>query len=50
MATCPHCEAQIKPVRDCSATPRGSGSGIAGGTWVCPECDVILGVSEIGIY
>jgi phage terminase large subunit GpA-like protein len=47
MAICPHCEEVVRPVIDEATTPDGGGKGVAGGTWVCPECDVILGVSEV---
>lgn len=47
MAGCPHCGEDIRPVRDESATPEDSGEGISGGTWICPECETILSVSEI---
>jgi hypothetical protein len=47
MATCSHCERTITLVRDCSTTPEGSGDGISGGTWICPEYDMIFGISEV---
>jgi DNA-directed RNA polymerase subunit RPC12/RpoP len=47
MAKCPHCGERITPKRDCSTTPDGSGDGISGGTRVCPECETILGISEV---
>jgi phage terminase large subunit GpA-like protein len=50
MANCPHCDETITPVRDRSATPDGSGDGISGGTWICPVCETILGVSEVDLF
>jgi phage terminase large subunit GpA-like protein len=50
MANCPHCDKTITPVRDCSATPEGSGDGISGGTWICPACETILGISEVNFF
>lgn len=47
MAKCPHCKEQIRPVSDAAALPEDSGYGISGITWVCPKCEVILGVSEV---
>jgi hypothetical protein len=32
---------------DEATTPGGRGKGVAGGTWICPECNAILGVSEV---
>jgi uncharacterized protein with PIN domain len=49
MANCPHCDGAIRPVRDESAAPAESGGGISGGTWICPECETILSVSEIDL-
>lgn len=47
MASCPHCQEVVRPVRDPTATPRGTGEGISGITWICPECDCILAISEL---
>ena len=49
MATCPVCREQVSPLIDPDATPEGAGRGIAAATWVCPECDAILGVSEVDL-
>jgi hypothetical protein len=47
MVHCPECKDQVRPVGAPSAPPKGSGIGISGITWVCPNCEVILGVSEV---
>lgn len=49
MAKCPYCGEKVRPVRDESATPKGTGDGISGSTWICPECETILGVSEVTV-
>ena len=49
MAVCPQCERAIRPVIDEAATPDGDGECIAGGTWICPECETISGISEVDI-
>lgn len=49
MAYCPGCEEEVRPVLDPSATPKGTGEGIAAATWICQECSIILGVSEIDL-
>lgn len=49
MATCPACGNQVRPVKDPAAIPRDTEPGIAAATWVCPECDAILGVSEVNL-
>lgn len=46
MAICPQCMKEIRPVIDSGATPESGGIGISSVTWVCPECEVILTVSE----
>lgn len=48
-ATCPACNEQIRPVIDPAAAPENAGLGITAVTWVCPECGVILGVSEVDL-
>lgn len=48
-AKCPHCGNGILPIRAESATPEGTGEGISASTWICPECNVILGVSEVNL-
>lgn len=47
MAKCPYCNESIRPVRQESATPEGTGHGISASTWICPECEVILAVTEV---
>lgn len=49
MAICPKCTKKIRPVIDPGATPEGGGIGISSVTWICPECEVILGVSEVDL-
>lgn len=49
MAKCPGCDEHIQPVTDTAAVPDGGGRGISTVTWVCPECDIILGVSEVDL-
>lgn len=49
MALCPRCNQRITPVSDPAATPAGGGFGITAMTWVCPICDVILGVTEVDL-
>ena len=45
MARCPHCEADISIWADrlqqasAASTPK---------VWTCPECDVVLGISDWG--
>lgn len=50
MGACPHCGETIRPVIDQNATPHDGGLGIAGATWVCPECNTILSVSEVDLH
>lgn len=49
MATCPSCREQIRPVIDPEAVPTDGGRGVAAATWICPECDVILSISEVDL-
>lgn len=49
MAKCPYCSEDIQPVRDESAKPKDTGEAIAGGTWICPECETVLSVSETDV-
>lgn len=49
MAICPQCTKEIRPVIDSGATPEDGGIGISSVTWVCPECEVILGVSKVDL-
>lgn len=49
MATCPNCAKKVTPEKDPQATPT-TGDGLAAVTWVCPECDVILSVSEVNFF
>ena len=42
MGRCPDCEASVSPVESGSAGPGKT-------VWVCPECEVILGISEHAI-
>lgn len=49
MAKCPYCSENIQPERDKTAQPENTGEGIVGGTWICPECETVLSVSEIDV-
>lgn len=49
MAKCPYCHENIQPVRDESAKPEDTGEGISGETWICPECEAVLSVSELDV-
>lgn len=49
-AVCPNCKKEIRPAINPAAAPENAGLGIAAVTWVCPECGVILGVSEVDFF
>lgn len=49
MATCPACNTQIRPELDHTSVPKEGGEGFSAATWKCPECDVIIAISEVDV-